>query len=107
MKSPIYCTISHSFGKGVSSLEKVYQGSFAIPSMAGTELGKNTKVLIEYYILQRQLKELSTEKFKFLEERIKKLNKELKKALDSLLLYRTLSLVFSVVVIFLLFLIIK
>jgi deoxyribodipyrimidine photolyase len=107
VKSPIYCTIGHSFDKGVSPLEKAYQGSFTTPSMAGIELGKNTKVLSEYYILQRQLKELSTEKFKFLEERIKKLNKELKKALDSLLFYRTLTLVFFVAVVFLLFLIIK
>ncbi|MGC9000781.1 hypothetical protein [Caldisericum sp.] len=74
--------------------------------MAGTELGKSAKMLIEHYILLRQLEESNPEKFKFLEERIKELDKELKKALNSTSLYKTLTLILSVVLFFLLFLII-
>jgi len=44
---PFYIAIGHSFDRMVSLMEKVADGNFATPSIAGQELGKLMRVVSE------------------------------------------------------------
>ena len=87
---PVYCAIGHSFDRGISLLEKASQYSFSTPSLAGTELGKAIKVILENLIRKKKLDELHPERTKALEEKLNEVKAENRKLKILLIVFITI-----------------
>jgi exonuclease VII large subunit len=65
---PFYIAIGHSFDRMVSLMEKVADGNFATPSIAGQELGKLVRVVSENEGLKDAAKRKRGKEFDFIVE---------------------------------------
>jgi hypothetical protein len=72
---PFYTAIGHSFDRMVSLMEKVSDGNFATPSIAGQELGSLVRIMSELEGLENEAKNTQTE-LKLIQQQLQQQLKE-------------------------------
>jgi hypothetical protein len=73
--TPFYTAIGHSFDRMVSLMEKVADGNFATPSIAGQELGRLVRIMSELEGLENEAKNARTE-LKLIQQQLQQQLKE-------------------------------